>query len=149
MTDIPAHRPAASLPAPSLWTRFGSAIYDSVLLFGVIFIFSYLYLALTQQTYPQPAVQRHVFQLYLFLVLGGYFVFFWCRSGQTLAMKTWRVRLVMADGSPLKPARAALRYALAWLSFSALLLGFLWALIDRDRQFLHDRLLGTRLVKAD
>jgi len=27
-------------------------------------------------------------------------------------------------------------------------LSILWALVDRDRQFLHDRLAGTRLINA-
>ncbi|TAK92224.1 MAG: RDD family protein [Burkholderiaceae bacterium] len=138
--------PTSLTQAPSLRARFGSAIYEGVLLFGVLFIFAYPYLALTHQIFPLPDLQRHLFQFYIFLVLGGYFVFFWCRSGQTLAMKTWHVRLVATGGQPPQPGRAALRYALAWLSFSAFLLGFLWALFDRDRQFLHDRILGTRLV---
>ena len=52
------------------------------------------------------------------------------------------------DGSPVGVARAIQRYALAILGFFALGLGFLWALVDRDRQFLHDRLAGTALVDA-
>jgi len=43
-------------------------------------------------------------------------------------------------------ARALHRYVLATLGLFALGLGFLWALVDRDRQFLHDRLAGTAIV---
>ena len=35
----------------------------------------------------------------MFVVLGIYFVWFWSR-GQTLAMKTWHIRLVDAQGRP-------------------------------------------------
>jgi uncharacterized RDD family membrane protein YckC len=89
---------------------------------------------------------RLVFQTYLFLVLGIYFVACWSRGGRTLAMQTWRMRIVRRDGAPLGVGRAALRYALAWVSLLPLGAGFLWACLDRDRQFLHDRLAGTRMV---
>jgi uncharacterized RDD family membrane protein YckC len=63
-------------------------------------------------------------------------------------MKTWHIRLERLDGSPVNPARAIHRYVLALLGTAALGLGFLWALVDRDRQFLHDRLSGTRITAA-
>ncbi len=172
MTSAPAVPSVPSYHSASLWSRFGSAIYEGLLLFGVYFIFSYLYLALTQQKDTPQELKSYVFQLYIFLVIGSYFLYFWCHGGQTLAMKTWQIRLVMTDGSSIKPARAALRYGLVylqicsvfllfglemlnrraellwWLSLVTFLLGSLWALFDRDRQFLHDRLLGTRLIKA-
>ncbi len=64
-------------------------------------------------------------------------------------MKTWRIRLVRAaDGGAVNPGRAAHRFVLALLGTLAAGLGFAWALVDRDRQFLHDRLAGTALVSA-
>src|SRR6266704_3164467 len=53
--------------------------------------------------------------------------------------------------SPAEPSSppAALRYALAWPSLLVFGVGFLWAFVDRDRQFLHDRLAGTRIVMSD
>jgi len=92
---------------------------------------------------------RHVFQVYLFLVLGAYFVVCWTRGGQTLSMQTWKIRVVRNNGLPLGAGRALLRYALAWPSIAILGCGLLWALFDRDHQFLHDRLAGTRVVMGD
>jgi uncharacterized RDD family membrane protein YckC len=63
-------------------------------------------------------------------------------------MKTWRIRLTTVDGTAVTTARALQRYAAVYLSISTCGLGYAWALIDRDRQFLHDRLVGTRLVVA-
>jgi uncharacterized RDD family membrane protein YckC len=63
-------------------------------------------------------------------------------------MKTWRIRIVRWDGGRVGVARAVHRYLLAWLSLAALGAGFIWALFDRDRQFLHDRLAGTAIVEA-
>jgi uncharacterized RDD family membrane protein YckC len=96
----------------------------------------------------QSAATRTLFQLYLFLVLGAYFVLCWTRGGRTLPMQTWRLRLVRTDGTAVGVGRAWLRYALAWPSLSLFGAGILWALVDRDRQFLHDRLAGTRIVSA-
>ena len=84
---------------------------------------------------------------HLFLVLLVYFLWFWCRSGQTLAMKTWRIRLIGEAGLPVRPAQALLRFLLCWLSLGIGGVGIIWSLFDRDRQFLHDRLAGTRLVR--
>ena len=85
---------------------------------------------------------------HLFLVLLVYFIGFWSNGGQTLAMKTWRIRLLTAEGLPVRPARALLRFLLCWPSLVFGGVGIVWALIDRDRQFLHDRIAGTQLVMA-
>ena len=82
----------------------------------------------------------------LFLVLLFYFVWFWSDGRQTLPMKTWCMRLTTTKGLPVRPAQALLRYLLCWPCLLLGGLGIFWALIDRDRQFLHDRLAGTRLV---
>ena len=87
--------------------------------------------------------------VHLFILLLAYFVWQWLHGGQTLAMKTWGIRLVNSDGHPLRPAQALLRYALCWpgtLLFGA---GFLWALLDSEGRYLHDRLSGTRLTRSN
>lgn len=77
-----------------------------------------------------------------------YFGWFWTHGGQTLPMKTWRIRLVSVDSVTVRPAQALLRYLLSWPSLLFFGIGILWAFLDRDRQFLHDRLAGTRLIVA-
>src|SRR5574340_1011147 len=96
----------------------------------------------------QTGWQRHLFQAYILGVLFAYFSTFWLRSGQTLAMKTWRIRLVAEGGSRLTLKQAGLRFVLALLGLLLAGVGFAWALIDRDGQFLHDRIAGTRLVRV-
>ncbi len=92
--------------------------------------------------------RRFGYQLYLATVVGAYFMFCWLRSGQTLAMKTWGLRLVDQTGVGLSPRKAFVRYLLALAGTLCGAVGFLWALVDADRQFLHDRLMRTRIVKA-
>ena len=119
-------------------------LYESLLVFAIAFVAGLIFSAAAGGDISGAA--RHVFQLYLFGVLGAYFVWCWRHGGQTLPMKTWRLRLLSADGTPVSTARAMVRYALAWPSLALAGAGILWALFDRERQFLHDRLAGTRIV---
>ena len=120
--------------------------YESLLMIGVLaatFLLPYVLLGVIWQI----AAPGWVELLHLVLVLGIYFVWLWRRDGQTLAMKTWRLKLESAiTGDRLSLTQALLRYALSWFSLLFFGAGILWAIFDRDRQFLHDRLSGTRIV---
>lgn len=136
--------PPAALRAPGLGRRFASALYDLLMLAALVLVATFPFLAVFGDSIY--GWRRHVLQLWVVLVCGAYFVWFWTRGGQTLPMKTWRIRVVRFDGARLETGRALHRYLLALLGLLALGLGYAWALIDRDRQFLHDRLAGTALV---
>jgi uncharacterized RDD family membrane protein YckC len=159
----PDTRANGSASTPRLHRRLASMVYESILLFGVAFIAAYLFLALTQNKYPIPSPARQVFQLYMFGVIGAYFVWCWRHGGQTLPMKTWKMRVESRAGPVLSRGRAWWRYTAAWMSLlpalslyalgykwglALTLLPLLWPLVDRERQFLHDRLAGTRIVTA-
>lgn len=154
-----------SLLAPPLMRRMAAWLYEGMLLFGVVFIAGYLFSTLTQTR--NALDNRHWQQAFLFVVFGVYFVWFWSK-GQTLAMKTWHIRLVDVNGQPVTQGRAFLRYLLSWLWFfpplaagglfalpggevAVIMLGWVlvWALLSRfhaQGQFVHDALAGTRLV---
>jgi uncharacterized RDD family membrane protein YckC len=134
-----------SVRTAGLWPRFASLVYESILLFGLVFIAAYFFLAFARDA--EQGLPRAIFQLYLLAVCGAYFVFCWRKSGQTLAMKTWGLRVQTRGGARLTVAQALLRYVLAVPSVG-LGVGLLWAFVDRDRQFLHDRIAGTRIVQA-
>jgi uncharacterized RDD family membrane protein YckC len=137
----------ANLPAlASLRRRLASLLYECLTLAALWFIAGFLVVGLLPRELTGMA--RLLFQAYLILVAGGYFMWFWRRGGQTLAMKTWRLRLVDTRGGALTPRQALARFALAALGTLCLGAGFLWALVDRDRQFLHDRVAGTRVARV-
>ncbi len=119
-------------------------VYESLLLCGVTFFAGLLFLGATGNT--SGGWLRHAFQVYLFLVIGLYFAGSWRRRGQTLAMKTWNLRLVGANGARITLRQAMVRYACAWPCLGLCAIGILYAPFDRDRQFLHDRLAGTKIV---
>jgi uncharacterized RDD family membrane protein YckC len=139
-----APAPHGGLVLAGLGRRLLAMLYDVLLVFAVAFFAGLAFYAVSGDA--RSPVTRHLFQVYLFAVLGAYFVICWCRGGGTLAMHTWKLRLVRTDGSRLRTGQAWLRYALAWPSIGLLGAGVLWALLDRDRQFLHDRLARTRVV---
>lgn len=121
--------------------------YESLLLVGVLSVF-FMVPQLALGMIFEIALPGGFLIAHVFLVLGVYFVWYWHHGGQTLAMQTWKLRLSTPSGVPPSLAQLALRYALAWPSIVYLGVGLLWALFDRDRQFLHDRLAGTRLVST-
>lgn len=136
--------PAPCRPA-SLARRLASATYDLLLTAALAMVATLPFvLAFGDSTHGW---KRHLLQAWVLAVIGSYYVWFWTRGGQTLPMKTWRIRLVRADtGGAVNAGRAAHRYALAVLGLAAAGLGFAWALLDPQRRFLHDRLAGTALV---
>lgn len=138
----------APLPAAAgIARRLASILYESLLAVAVVFFAGLLFYGAASGRLS--GLIRSLFQIYLIVILGLYFVCCWHRGGQTLPMKTWKLRLVSADGGPVSVRRAAVRYLLACLSVGLAGTGLLWAVFDRDRQFLHDRLAGTRIVGSD
>lgn len=143
-----------------------SWLYEGVLLFAVVFIAGWLFSTLGQMRDAMDA-RRPLLQGFIFIVFGIYFAWFWSR-GQTLAMKTWHLRIVDRQGQPVTQARALLRYLLAWVWFIpplvalapyhlaagellVLIVGWVlvWAILSRfhpQGQFWHDAIAGTRLV---
>jgi uncharacterized RDD family membrane protein YckC len=130
----------------SIVRRLACLLYDAMLLLAVLFLAGFAVVGLLPDV--QGGAPRLLFQAYLFLVAGAYLTGSWRRGGQTLAMKTWRVRLVDLEAGSLSWSRLWLRYCLAVLGLLVGGIGFLWALFDRDGQFLHDHLLGMRLVQV-
>ena len=127
-----------------LLPRLISMVYEALIAGGLLMAAGLPFVMLTR--YGQHPEFRLAYQIYLFLVLGLYFCYFWHRSGQTVPMKTWRFHLVDTRGRLPSWPRCVLRYLLAW---PGLLSGIsiLWALLDREGQFLHDRLSGLRLIR--
>jgi uncharacterized RDD family membrane protein YckC len=125
---------------PSLARRVASLLYEAVLVFGVSFFAAWTFYFASGGRDATSGVVRAELQVFILAVLAAYFLWCWLRGGQTLAMRAWKIRLV-----DVTPGKAIARFLIA---AAVLPLSILWALVDRDRQFLHDRLAGTRLVQT-
>ncbi len=144
ITEVSA--PALAANAATLKRRFLSLVYEILILAAVLLLATLPLVFLTQGWAQHFA--RAALQLWLLLFCGAFYTWQWAGTGQTLPMKTWKLRVVRRDGAPPSHARAFVRYFAALISVATLGMGFLWALLDSDKQFLHDRLAGTRLVDA-
>ncbi len=131
---------------PRLARRLVCMLYEGLVVFSILLIGFLL-----------PQIVFHAFglvlsgrllMLHIFLLLMIYFAWCWLNGGQTLPMKTWKMRIVNADGSKLRPLQAVLRYLAAWPSILFFGIGILWALFDKDKQLLHDRLAGSRIISS-
>jgi uncharacterized RDD family membrane protein YckC len=178
MRDAAPASPVASAgPRPNapLARRYLALGYEGLLLAAIVLVAGFLTIPLTAPasgagralTVP-PLAARALSAWLVFGVAGLYFVWSWTGGRRTLPMKTWKMALARADGSRVDARAAVVRYLAAWLgpavalvAYAALVpegmgahalwltaLGYLWAFVDPDRQFLHDRIAGTRIVIA-
>ena len=140
--------PAATPDPAGLGRRFACLVYDTLLLLAVLFLGSALFTTIAGAADTLPA--RITLQALLIALAGAYFVWCWTHSGQTLSMQAWHLRIVDAgSGRPPGIHKALQRYLFAVPGTLIAGVSFLWGIVDRDRLFLHDRLAGTRIVKAN
>lgn len=161
---------AAPGASAGLARRLASLVYEALIVAAIVLVAGFALMPLMSPSAMADAAPvvpgaggRIGGFLALVAVLGAYFAWCWTGGRRTLPMKTWRLRVVDAAGAPLVPARAIARYAAAWIgpaiavvaysathahyAWLALAIGYAWAIVDPDRQFLHDRLAGTRIVR--
>ncbi len=153
---------------PELKRRLACMVYEALLLFGVLFVAGWLFDILAQNRHIMAL--RYLRQAWFFVTIGSYFIYFWSHSGQTLAMKTWRIILTTIGQAQVPLKKAIIRYLFAWMLFlPAMILAYalelkpwasigvvvigmaLWALTiltDKNRQFLHDRIASTQLISV-
>ncbi len=169
--DIAKSTVPETIQVPSIRRRLAALPYEGLLVLALLLIAAFPLAGLKGLTLQGTA---HFFtQVYFFCIAAAYFTWFWRRGGQTLAMKTWKFRVISANGLPLTALRAFGRYMAALMFFGPACVGLvllffpnrisplitmwaflpmiatiLWARFDVDHQFLHDRLAGTRLITS-
>jgi len=125
---------------------FAACVYELLLLFALWMLCTWIFVQLFGQA--KPPYKRLQLQLFLWFVTGMYFVWCWHKTGQTLATKTWKIKLINQQNSTLSLQQAIVRYALASVLMLVFGLGFIWALVDKEGLFLHDRLLKSRFINV-
>lgn len=156
-----------TIATPTVKRRLISMVYEAFLLTAVEALAIFIYIAATRLQHT-PIID-HGRNAMAFLVAAAYFIHAWSGSGHTLAMKTWRIKVVMLGYAKVPLRAAAIRYLMAWGWFlPALVIGYVFGLkpttqvgvvvigamawgltafLDKDRQFLHDKIAGTRLIQ--
>jgi uncharacterized RDD family membrane protein YckC len=131
--------------APSLIKLGACLFYELLVLIAISFVSACLFIGLLGDA--THGMKRVFFQVFIWAVIGAYFVRSWVVQGQTLPMRSWKLKLVVQNSGQLLSYRiAVLRYILATIGLILFGVGFFWRFIDREHLFLHDRLLNTRLI---
>jgi uncharacterized RDD family membrane protein YckC len=134
------------LEVAPLRVRLIAITYEALLLAAILLIATAAFVAIFGDSRTQPL--RAVLQLYLLSVAGCYCVWNWTGGRRTLPMRTWRLYLTDRRGTTPGVKVGFVRYLVAVLGVLALGAGIVWAFMDPERQFLHDRIAGTRLMRA-
>jgi uncharacterized RDD family membrane protein YckC len=171
----PAAAPGIPQRNAPLWRRYAALGYEGLLLAAIVLLVGFLTLpALPPASGERPVLAvpplsaRVLAACFVFAAAGLYCTWSWTGGRRTLPMKTWRLAIVRAGGGAVDAKTAVARYVAAWIGPAAALVayaalqpaslgahaawlvpvGYLWPLVDPDRQFLHDRIAGTRIVTA-
>jgi uncharacterized RDD family membrane protein YckC len=137
-----------TLHSPSLLRRLTAMLYDLLLVVALIAVVNGLALVIVVQATDgaQQVLNAHLAQLLTTLSIVFFFSIFWVKSGQTLGMQAWRIKLVDFQGYPPTIGKSILRCLGALLSAACLGLGYLWCLVDHNHRYWHDYLSGTELI---
>jgi uncharacterized RDD family membrane protein YckC len=167
-----SNTPPPAVPDATLARRFASLVYEAMILCALLLLAGFVTLPLVPSTGASAlripdAPARALSLAIVFGASAVYCVVSWSNGRRTLPMKTWHIALVSRDGGSVDRRVAFTRYLSGWIgpvlalagylalrplgagvwALPLVALNFLWALVDRDRQFLHDRIAGTRLVR--
>lgn len=150
-----------SLPKAGVIKRLAAMVYDSLLVFGVLFTATFIVTIPSLFLEPENQVTINneqvvnelpkladgwPFQVYLIVVYAGFFCWFWVKNGQTLGMQAWRLRIEDMSGNNLTLRQSLLRLLGAFISTLCLGAGYWWIWIDKDHLSWHDRLSKSRVV---
>jgi len=130
-----------------LFRRLFAIFYDIFLLTAILFIVAAIAMALNHgKAIESDDSFRSLYAIFMFSICYLYFSWFWINGGQTLGMKTWRIKMVSSDGRRISWKTTALRFVSAIFSWGFVALGFLWALFDRKNRCWHDLISHTELL---
>lgn len=147
MTTMPEVTTEELIPAP-LWRNVLAMVYDLFLILPLLMANAFIWVMIYGPTASAQVatVPAWLLQSTSAAIVIGFYAAFWLKSGQTLGMQAWRIKLTDEDGRVVDFRTAITRACWATLSLTALGLGYWWALWDSDKSRWHDRLSNTRLI---
>lgn len=127
-----------------IFKRTMACVYELLILIAIWMLLTWAFVTIFGDA--TAGTKRLCLQFSLWLVSGLYFVVCWVKTGQTLAMQAWKMKVVGGHGDLLTLQQAMLRYLLASTLMLIFGVSFLYMFLNKQRLFLHDRLLGSRYV---
>lgn len=144
----------AALPRAGLWRRLAALLYDAFLVASIWmvlgFVLQLLFGADTNRlvdgrVQTDPLLDR-LMLLMMIASAAAFYIGFWRRTGQTLGMIAWRIRVLSVDNSAPTLKQGLIRFFAAWPAFWLFGLGYLWMYLDPDGDAIHEKLSATKTV---
>lgn len=126
--------------------RIAALFYDLLLITSILFFASFIFIYLFKDT------PLFIYRAYLLIIILNFYYYFLSKSGQTLGMLAWKLKLQdskhhkLTNKHYIKPRQFLIRCALATLTNIFFFTGYLWLFIDKDNQCLFDRLSKTKII---
>ena len=140
-----------TLKTASFMRRLGAMFYDFMLALSFVIVTGFFFTAVIMSLFDIENVQagspaaKVIFTLLLMLTFGFY-GWFWTHGGQTLGMRTWKLKLVGQHSENITWLQALFRFCYAIISWIPMGAGFLWMLIDKHKLAWHDRISKTYII---
>ncbi|MEM6998748.1 MAG: RDD family protein [Pseudomonadota bacterium] len=128
----------------SFFRRLAAIVYDSILLCSVFFFATFILISSLGD--GEVASGNYLYNIFLIVIAYLYYSWQWINGRQTLGMRSWGINIINDSGTTLDWKQASLRYIASLLSLALFGFGFLWALFDKNKLAMHDRLSKTKLV---
>ena len=127
--------------------RLMAILYDLFLLLAILFITTAVANALNQGESIDPDNPYYPYFVFCLLAISFfYYGWFWTHGGQTLGMKTWKMKLQSEQSRHFSWKQAAIRFLTAQLSWLCGGTGFLWSVFNRQNRTWHDIASSSVLV---
>ena len=127
-----------------IWRRILAIIYDSFLIFALLIIMSMPFYSFNIQ---ENFTFKIIMQVYFYLIIQFFFVWFWVNNSATLGMRSWGITIIDERGNGISYKKAIIRFNMAIISFAMFGLGFLISILRKDRKCMHDIISKTYLIK--
>ena len=136
-------------PTAPLYRRLAAMIYDSLIVFALIilaeFVMTGIYVA-TNGEPPGGNIPASIHYSVMFIICFFYYTHSWLRGGQTIGMKSWRIKLVSEYKPQMRISQCMLRTGVGFFSILVVGLGYWWALFDKRQRSWHDMESMTRII---
>ncbi len=129
----------------TLVRRLLSMLYDGLLILALWMVLGGIGVAINRG----EAVEGPLFKSVLFIASYLFFAYFWTRSGQTLGMIAWNLRVETVAGGRISWIQALIRFMVAIPSVLLLGAGYWWILLSDERLSWNDRMSDTRVVQLE
>jgi len=133
--------------SPGFFRHMAIIAYDALLLLAILFLATAIVLPFNNG--EAFTSSQYFFPIYILLISFLYYGWFWTHGGQTLGMKTWKIKILTLNHKPMTWPLAFKRFLLSFFSWGFAGLGFLWKFIDKKQYTWHDKLSKTTLFFED